>query len=442
MIGLGLSQSLVQTQKLSQQQILTPLQLQRIGLLEVPDYNLAAHLDEFVRANPALTWTPDGGSRATEKAYVPVQEEEGRSFEESHGEGRDLTQELIEGWGLVRTTDDERVVGEHIIFNLDDRGLLGSSLAELAELAGVDLETAEDARDLIMRRLEPVGCGADDLPHYFIVAFELEYGEDPFWPEIVGDHLDDLLKGRFDRIAKAIDMDEEDVEEYREMLAKLSPFPAHGYAGGGGNPEHIRPTMIISRHEVTRRFVVEMQDPPRQRVQINKKFERELEKMPDGPAKQEAIERLRDAQALMQQLDERHSLVKQVAEVAVTHQHAYFDRGPTAIRNLTMSNVADMLQVDTSTISRAVAGRYYIFEGRTEPLRELFVNRGASQDTSEAKLHALLQQLIDGEPPDDPLSDDALSKLLRQHGVKASRRTVAKHRDRMGVPSSRDRKRR
>ncbi len=455
MIGLGLRTQLVQRAEL--RQVLTPQQRQLVDVLELPDATLDGYLRELLASNPALQRRPDASfvrelrSEAPKGRAASGGDDELPPMEARVTEEGDLMAHLLEQFRLERSTDDEFRAALVILGNLDGYGLLTMPPEEVADRAGVALHDVQSAQMIVMG-LDPLGCGADDLAHYLRAMVQLQYPEDPFFPDIVGEHLDELRRKRFDRVAQALDLDVEDVEEYHRMLVEeVDPFPARGFAHaeapgaavGQTLGEHVRPTMdLIEDEEAEGGFKIEMHDDPRAPVRINPKFEREVAAMPDGPEKKEAMERLEQARVVIRSLEERHSLVKQIAELAVRGQRTFLHSGDKAtLVNLTMAEVAEQLRRDTSTVSRAVAGRYVQWGAQTLALRDLFVNRGGGQDTSADALKAAIEEIVAQEDKRRPLSDAAIAKQLSARGMDGvARRTIAKYRGLLFIPSSRDRK--
>lgn len=439
MAGLGLGTIMVQRAELQQKLQLTPQQRQLVSLIELSDDQVVGYLDDLVRDNPALERAIEGMAsvRAISKGLVRRSEDDLPPIEDRYTVSADLEEQLVEQLRLERTTEEEARAGEQIIFNLNHHGLLAIPLEEVAELAGVELDDARDAQELVMR-LDPEGCGASSLEDYLVYMVLKECPGDEDFERIIREHLPALNRKKYKAIGAALDLDPEDVEEYHSMLLKVDPFPARKFAGI--QVDYVSATIEVSRDPESKRWVVTMTEPPRTQLRIAPGYEAKVAAMPEGPAKREAVQQLERARWVVQNMAERHSLVKQIAEQAVQFQRGFFERGPDAMQNFTMASLSEVLRRDTSTISRAIMGRYLKHPGGVMPLRELFVNRGSSTDVSEAKLHKLLRELIEKEDKASPLSDDAIAGLLKKRGVSASRRTVAKHRDRIGIPSSRDRR--
>ncbi len=436
---LGMSLRTVLTQRMELKQVLTPQQRQLVDLLEVPDASLDTYLADMVTVNPALRRVNLGYQRGgeTERGRVRAPDPEERDPLARLTEGPDFARALLDQFRLEHMTDGERAAGMMILGNLDERGFLGMELEEVARIAQVHPDDAEGAQ-MILMELDPLGVGADDLQHYLRFMAKRKWPEDPNFRELIDEHLHLLQHGKFRKVARATGLEVEDVQEYWEMIRSLPPYPAYG--SGGSVEAFVQPSMEVFYDEEAEEWDVRMFEDHRRNYELDRSFLQRLETCDDPDERKRMRKQIEEAKVLMANLEQRHSLVKQIAQFAVRHQADFFAKGPEHIRNLTMTNVGKMLSRDTSTVSRAVMGRYFRFEGGVLPLRDLFVNRGSDEDVSEAALHLALQQLIDGEDKRKPLSDDALSKLLKKQGIQASRRTVAKHRDRMGVPSSRDRR--
>ncbi len=440
----GLSLGLHTQQRMEQRQLLTPQQRILVDMLELPEAHLDRYLDEMMRGDSGLQRVGDTrfGGAAVNKAFARRATDDDLPPPEARVTAApDLMAHLLDQVRLERTTDKERDAAFVIIGNLDGHGILDLPFEMVCLEARCSPQEAEDAQWIVMR-LDPPGCGASDVAQYLQFMVEQQWPEDPDFPLILRDHLDDLRRKRFDRIAKAMDLDEEDVEEYHRMLAEeVDPWPARNYSDP--DTDFVRPSMEVVRDAESGAWVVQMLEAARPPVRVDPALERRIRETPSGPEREELLRRYHHAQWIVKGLEERHSLVKQIADVAVAEQRDWFEQGESALRNLTMADVAERVRRDTSTVSRAVSGRWFQWEGRVHRLRDLFANRGGGQDTSEKALHDAIRRLVDAESPKRPLSDDELAKRLLADGMTGvARRTVAKHRERIGIPSSRDRKQR
>ncbi len=439
--------SLVQKATITQQQrlVMRAMQAARAQILESSDEGIEARLARLIEHNPALRWRNPAAARggAVARQFARPAEDDRGPMEARWTASPELMEHLASQFVLERTTPSQRTAGLMIIGNLDHRGLLAATAEEIVEATPNDLPITEEdveAAQKVVMELEPEGCGARDLLHYLTWTVGRLYEEDPFFPDLIANHLDELRDRKFKRIAKAMEMEEEDVEEYASMLGNVAPWPARGY---GADPmEHVVPTLEVTRNPETHALQVVVAEPPRSRVVIDQRFEERIKEMEEGTAKKEARAQLDEARAVVRQVEERQSLVGQIAKIAVREQRNYFERGDAALKNLTMNRVADQLQVDPSSVSRAVKGRYYQWGGQVEELRKLFSHRSKPGKVSEQKLHALIREVVADENPRKPLTDTEIMEELRRRGVREARRTVAKHRAKAGVPSSRDRRQR
>ena len=432
---------LVQSMRLKQ--YFTTRMSMQARLLPMNSDTLETELDKQLKDNPALLRTGGLNNRVQSwsKDRVSAATDDRLPADQRHSVPDGFEEGLIAEFRLARLPDEVLQAGAAIILNLEGRGFLAESHDKIAELAGVSVEAVKRAQDAVMN-LEPEGVGANDLVHYLTFMVDKLYGEDPFFHEIINNQLDDLRKQRFDIIATAIDQDEEDVEEYQNMLHAVRPYPTYGL-GGGEDAVAIHAQMSLEKGEEG--WLISMHEEPTHHLKLNEDYITKIREMPKGKERIDAQKQLQDARELLQVLEERHSLLKQVAQLAVEHQRAWFDHNdPQYKRNLTQVAIAEELEKHPSVISRVVQGKYVEWNGRTIRLRDLFHFRrcASGDDTSEARLHARIQAIIDGEDGRRPLSDDAISRMLKEEGIRCARRTVAKHRDRLDIPSSTERRRR
>lgn len=428
---LRLGQSVVQRQALS------AAQRRFAELLELPDDVAASYIDELVRQNPALAPAldvPEERVRALRAIRMP----EPAPSMDRPASAETLFDALASQVRLQRMDEDELMAAIEILGDLDDHGLLSTRPEELAERCDLDLMVVESARRRI-QRLDPPGCASVSVKEYLTLMVQLQWPEDPFFPEIVEQHLEDLRRRRFKRIARWMDQEEEDIEEYHRMLTEeIDPWPARGYAVNGA--QSTRPSMTVSRCEVSGLWRVHMDESPGLLWRLDPAFLKESATSGSPEERRQRSEHIRRAREALRELEERRRLIQQVAEIAVARQRRFFEVGTEALVPLTMTAVARILRRDTSTVSRVVANRYLRWRGGVVALRDLFPSRAGGADVSIHRLHAQLRVLIAAEDPGAPRSDEELARLLSRHGVEASRRTVQKHRERLGIPASRDRK--
>jgi RNA polymerase sigma-54 factor len=397
-------------------------------LLELPDEALSQHTR--LADNPAIEPLPARRPGGSADAPIAGANDAGDPS---------LLDELIGQLRLERLPTAVRDAGLALIPHLDERGLLTTTVPELAADLGVDVATVEAARAAV-RALDPPGCGAVSLAEHLTWAVEAAWPDDPFFPDLVRHHLDDLRAGRLDRPARALDLDPEDVEEYRQMLATVPPWPTHGRADGGVAPA-APPSFDLYDCPDTGRLRVRADDDAVLRWRISPTFAAATAALPPGDERRAAERQLAEAADLLALLERRGSLTRQIVELAVARQQDLLRHGPAHAAPLRMSDLAQLLDIDASTVSRAANGRWLSTPRGPVPLRALFVWRNHGAEATAAGLRDALARLIAAERPSHPLTDDELAAALTRAGVPVARRTVARHRAALGLPGAPDRRR-
>jgi RNA polymerase sigma-54 factor len=404
-------------------------------LLEMSDVGHEAWIAQQLRENPALrrrAAPPPLRDHATSSPARPDGDE--IPYDYSWTKDADLETHLTEQLRLQRANEAEQAAAFVIIQNLDRFGLLLISLEEVARLADVDESDAEDGQALVME-LEPEGCGATDIQHYIseMVRKRHKQEERKQLLHIVGTWFDELKQKNYERIHRLENIPLELVESYAKMIAAIPPFPAQGFAEADPT-SHVVPTVFVTR-QPNGRIEVDVQDPPRSRIELNQKWVDAYNAMPTGPEKRAMKAYYEEAQEVLTQIETRYSLLAKVANHAIQKQRAFFLYGEEHMVNLTMEEVASAIGEKRPNISRTVKERYYLFEGRSFRLRDLFSHRGAGDRPSKLKLHAVLREIVAEEDPAHPLSDSELADALKARGFREARRTVAKHRELAGIPA-------
>jgi RNA polymerase sigma-54 factor len=442
MVGLGPSLSQTHRQAMSQslRQIQIAAQAQDARFLELSEDHTEAWVGWQLRSNPALRRrSPPPRVREMATGRAAPLDSDAVPFDWSWRNSETLTSKLLEQLRLERTNPRELRAAEAIIENLDRRGFLTVTLEEIAQMVGVEVSDAEDGQAVVMG-LDPEGCGALDLHDYLLFKVRSEHRKDRLFHKLVGNYLDEFRAKNYSLIARLEKMPVEKVAEYAELLRDLPPFPAIGFAEDDPTA-HVVPTLHVLRDPATGSLRVEALEPPRSRLELNRAFEERALALPAGPEREGAMEQVEQARAVIQQLQGRYNRVLEIAKVAVVEQADFFTGGPERMRNLTMDTVSTKVNMPRPTVSRAVKGRYYLYEGEVRPLRELFTHRSKPGRASQGKLHALIARIVAEEDPRHPLSDAAIVDALRIYGLREARRTVAKHRERAGIPAMAQRRR-
>lgn len=342
----------------------------------------------------------------------------------------------------------ERRFAALVIGNLDERGWLDLSapasrddgapgppltLADLAEEAGLDPEDAE-AVLAVIQRFDPVGVGARDLAECLLVQGEAA-GFGDLELTMIREHLARLERGQHAAVARAMGVDVDTVREAAADIAALDPRPARAF-GADVAPARSAPEVAVRLVDGAYAVVD---------LSVNPYGVADAGGAADGAARRFLRRCQREAERLITAVERRRAMVLLVAAQVLRRQRAFFDEGPRALAPLRMREVAEALDVHESTVSRAVSGRTIETPRGVYELRYFFRAGVAGPDggpvANEAAREAL-RALVAGEDPGAPLSDDALARALAdREGIAVARRTVAKYREQLRIPSAARRRR-
>jgi RNA polymerase sigma-54 factor len=367
-------------------------------------------------------------------------------------DGQTLQEYLLDAWHLEDAEPRMRTLGEAIVRNLDDNGYLRGPLADLADEV-VPPAAEEELEDALRRvqRVAPAGVAARDLTECLLLQLAADpvYGGGPgllpadaLEVRIIRDHLKDVEANRYPRMAKALGADIDEVKAAVARIQRLNPKP-----GAVISPERtppIIPDVHIRWDDEVADYVVTIEGGDTPELYISKAYRRMLKQRDLEKKTREFVARnVRSARWLMDAIQQRRDTLQRVTESIVRHQRPFFDEGPEHIQPLKMQQVADDVGLHVGTISRAVADKYADTPWGIWALRDFFMGGTETADGEEMswdRVRVHLKRVVDAEDKRKPLSDEAIAKRLREQGIDVARRTVAKYREEMDIPSSRRRK--
>jgi RNA polymerase sigma-54 factor len=351
---------------------------------------------------------------------------------------------LLEQWGLVDADEPTRKAGTAIIDFIDSRGYLRVPLEQLHTKDNTDftVEHLQEALRLV-QQLDPPGVGARDVRECLLLQMAQASGDMSFEYRLVADHMDALLENRLPDIARKMDCSIERVREAMEHLGKLDMSP--GLQVGRSENAPITPDVIVESPDGSGEFVVRLADGHLPNLRLNHRYvQMAKDKQVSDKTRRFLQHNIRSAAWIMEAVEQRRNTLLKVAQAIVKHQRGFFEQGSLQLRPLPMSKVAEEVGVHLATVSRAVSGKYLQCAWGILPLRKFF-----SGGTEDATGHALsweairakLQEIIDAEDKANPLNDDEIRKKLAEAGIpNLARRTVAKYRKLMSIPTARFRK--
>lgn len=348
-----------------------------------------------------------------------------------------LAEHLAEQIGLMLTDPAERLIARFLTDSLNEAGYLTTGLETVAEQLGAPLATVERVLATI-QGCEPVGVFARDVRECLAIQLRDKDRLDPLMEKLL-DHLDLLAVHDMAGLARAVGADREDLIDMLTELRELDPKP--GRAFDGGIVEAVMPDVYI-RQAPGGGWAIELNSEILPRVLVNRTYYATVtKKIRDAGEKSFLTDCLVTANWLARSLDQRAQTILKVAAEIVKQQDGFLVHGIAHLRPMTLRMVADAIDMHESTVSRVTSNKYLstprgLFEMKYFFTTALGSSTGEAEHSAEAVRHRI-RQLIEGEKPADILSDDTIAAMLRkEQGIEVARRTVAKYREGMNIPSS------
>jgi RNA polymerase sigma-54 factor len=378
----------------------------------------------------------DPGYRTQEIEY----KEDAPSFEQFLSHAPSLSEHLE--WQLNLLDVGDRVVDAAvmIIGNLDEDGRLTVSLEDISSmLGGLPVEVIEQARQVIMQ-LEPVGCGAFDVKESLLAQLKARGQADSLAGELIRSHFEDLQPHRLQHLSKDTGVDIHTLDNEIKKIRELDPYPGRRYASK--DPVYVSPEVYIEKVEDD--YIVYFVDDGSPRLRISPTYHQLLDQNDTSKEAKDFIrDKVRSAVDLLRNIEHRRQTIYRVVECIVQRQREFLDKGVEYIKPMMLKDVAEDIGMHLSTISRVVNRKYAHTPQGVIELRRFFSEGMMNEEGEEVSTRILklkIKKMIEEEDTKKPLTDDQVAKLLSKEGVKLSRRTVAKYRDQMQIPGSRERK--
>jgi RNA polymerase sigma-54 factor len=361
------------------------------------------------------------------------------SFESVCAAKPSLESHLLWQLYLSNMTPRQREIGEAIIGNLDPSGYLTMSVEEMVEAYSYQAEEVESVLQAV-QRFDPVGVGSRNLQECLITQLEVQGEDDPLLFQLVREHLEELQGKNFQALARKLNVSLERLREYCGIIQTCEPRPGSSFSGG--DVFYVSPDAYIYSYEDD--FVILLNDDGLPDLQINQYYLEQLDQT-KGKSKEFLQEQMRDALWLMKSIYQRQRTLYRVLESILKFQKDFFRAGVTGLKPLILKDVAEDIEMHESTVSRITTNKYVstpygIFE------LKYFFNSGLGVDgggqVASESVKATIKKMLSEEDPAKPLSDKQIVEMLNDTlQVNIARRTVAKYREAMGIPSSTKRKR-
>ena len=343
---------------------------------------------------------------------------------------------------LSGLNDSNRQIALAIADSIDDRGYLIESTSEISQLLPFDVSvrTVNDVLEFV-QRLDPPGVAAHSLRQ--CLAIQLEQNPDTSVNRknamaIVDSFLDKVAEFEFQQIADELNITRTEVQAAVELIQTLNPVPGASF---GESSKAIVPDVIATKK--SDRWLVALNEEVLPKIRVSSQYHSMIAASGDQHGNRYLKKNLSGANIFLDSINRRHLTILRVARELVEHQQDFLEHGPSQMRPLALRDVADVLGLHESTVSRACSAKYIMTPKGTFELKSLFsgrVNRLAGGDISTKSVQHEIAQLIENEDCNSPLSDQQVTDRLRAQGIEIARRTVVKYRSIMNIPTRKIRK--
>ncbi|MDO9107916.1 MAG: RNA polymerase factor sigma-54 [Coriobacteriia bacterium] len=350
---------------------------------------------------------------------------------------------LNEQIGYMDLADEVRIASRAIIGSLDDDGFFVGLCAEIAKLAGVSNQVAEQALSVV-QQLDPPGVGARTFAEALAIQMTFLGLDEPLLSVIIRDHLDDVAANHFRKIARVLRVEEDEIRRLVEILRTLNPRPAGAFSPGPA-PGYIVPDVTLRRFDDDWLIIPNSESVPTLRVSHRYRSMLRSGSKADDETRRYLKDKIRAAESFIKNIDRRKDTVSRITEIIIGVQADFFADGKGPLRPLRLEDVAVEIGVHLSTISRGVTGKYMATPYGLFELKHFFsggYRTKTGMDVASTSIKQRLKELVSEEEPKKPYSDQRLAELLSAEGVTVARRTVAKYREELRIDPSWARRRR
>ena len=474
--------------KLAQKLVMTPTLQQAIKLLQLSRLELEQALEQELEVNPLLELTEespgDEGAAAAQGSLsgeeeprdeqadaassevfgeveiealfsnylhdAPAvaatwQDEEEAPLENSPGPEPSLFDALCEQLRFLDVPPVLETACEYVIGNLDGDGYLRVSEADLAEQLGAEPDIVERAVALV-QQLDPPGIGARSLRECFLLQLRRPGGAAESEAAalavlVVDEGFEDLLNQRWDKLEQRFGAARDDIRAVIDLLRTLEVHP--GAQLGPSDNAAVEPDVVVTK--VDGEWRVSQNDDGMPRLRLSPRYLSLLKSRSlDSDASGFVRERMRAALWFLRSVEQRKNTILKVSEAIVRRQQDFLEKGLHQLRPLVLRDIADDIGMHESTVSRVVANKYMATPRGVFPLKFFFhsaISHAVHGDISSVVVKERIRELIENEEEQRPLSDARVARQLNRLGIRIARRTVAKYREEMGIPSSEQRRR-
>ncbi len=478
-VRIGYDLTIEQTQKL----VMTPELIQAIQILQFNTQELDSYVQEQLLTNPVLEQGPasaegppdqqgtgrDGADASAEqggsdgdmdidwKEYLKERqyddisyhqweykdsEEKENSYEQYTTADVTLPEHLMFQFQFAAVKKGCRNVGRYIIESLDENGYMTLTVEEISRAMNVPEDKVREVLDII-HTFDPAGVGARDLKECLKIQMEQKGLLDEAYEKVLDQHLEDLAANRLGVISKSMGITVKEVQKMADVIKRLEPKPGRQFASQT-DTRYIVPDVLVER--VDDEYLITVNDSSSPHLMVSPYYEKLLnEAEEDSNLSKYLTDRLNSALWLIKSIDQRKQTIYNVVEAVVKYQKEFFDKGSKYLKTLTLKQIAEEVGIHESTVSRSINGKYLQSPRGVFEIKYFFsggVTGGQDgEGISSKSIKSFIKEMVEGEDPTSPYSDQDMVNLLKEKGIDISRRTVAKYRDEMQILSSSKRRR-
>ncbi|HMA59139.1 MAG TPA: RNA polymerase factor sigma-54 [Halanaerobiales bacterium] len=433
-LALDLSVDLEQKQEL----VMTPKLQMAIKLLQYSSMELKEYVEEEMKDNPLLEKHDENENHLDDRIknqyqsyrYGSNYNQEDFNYENMVTYQPNLL-EYLENQLYEVLDNDETEAGEYILGNLDERGLLSTSLDEIAEELDEDIDYVKSIIKKI-QKLEPAGIAATNLKECYLTQLKQMDVKTNDAELLIGNHLDLIVTEEYKEILDKTGWSEDRLSKALHIINKLTSKPA-SLVADHKKTQYIMPDIVIKK--VNDEYVIVLNDKASPLLRINPYYYEMMQKCKKDDTYEYLEDKFKSALWIIKSIEQRRMTVYRIAKTIADKQKNFLDDGVKYLKPLTMQEIADEIDMHESTVSRATDNKFIqtprgIFDFK-------FFFSGGVNDISTVSIKAIIIEIIKEEDKSSPLSDNAIAELLRtKQNLKLSRRTIAKYRNELGIPSS------
>lgn len=445
----------------TQNQVLSQKMIQSMEILQMSCQELNEYIKEVALENPVVDIeegyeVPDKAADLMKKMewldsidernriyyrqeYGEVSEDK-RLMDYSENVGEELSEYLLHQLLTVELTDQQYDVIRYMVYCLDSKGYLEDDLKDIADRFHMDVDFVEKQLE-ILQGLDPAGGCARNLRECLLIQLDREKERDEVAQKIVSDYLELLGKNQLHVISKKLKLPMETVIEACEHIKELNPKPGSGF-DARGHLKYITPDVTVVK--LANYYEILLNEYTYPKIGINHFYKQVLSDETSKETQTYIIDKIRQAEWIQNCIGQRNTTLMRVSKSIVDYQDAFFRLGTGHLKPLRLQDVAEMLDIHESTVSRAIRDKYLQCAWGIFPMNYFFSksipakSNGGKITTEQVK--KLMMDIIEEEDKKKPLSDRAITERLVERGVKISRRTVAKYREELGIKDASGRK--